>query len=522
MRTIAGFLVLLGAAWTAVAEDTLIDRVNDGANFLAGMKGRSGGTAAQYEGGSEWRYHARAMDSQWSKYEASTLGPMVEWSAGKVEPFFLEEGTVRYLFSGPDVLHVLRMYPKAGRILMGGLEPVGVLPTLDRLEGGAAYRALSEVRKALEESLAYSFFKTKDMKVDLTTATYRGTLPIIALYLVRSGYAIDGVTFYTLQTDGSLLSQATRADGANVVRVRAEKGDGRTVEILYFQSNVANGSIEQSGFLQFLEAQPPGGAYLKAASYLLHESYFSVVRDHLIRHSNILVQDDSGVPIKHFAASDWDLTHFGTYVSPIPLFRENYQSDLRHAYRSSGIEPLPFGSGYRWRKSDSNLMRAVRKRPLESGPAGPILAKLAPPPAPKEVVPVKAKPVKVAARTAEQKKEPVPVVVEGRTAKHTGGAIDVELRLVRKSALPAGTSRNTFGVFEYEVLRVNRGSYGGKLIRVAHGLHWSGRVTATATKQLGSTTSVRLVPLSNYANLAFIPTVNDLGEDEGTLFVAEL
>lgn len=541
MKAFAGFCVLASLLVTGqsaqdVVEDSSeslsIGLINDGAKFLAGMKGRPQSRAAELQGSGEWRYHAQAMDSQWSRYDKLTLEPMSTWSAKEVSPDFPDGGTVRYLFSGPDILHVLRIYPNAGRIILGGLEPVGVLPDLDRLEGRSTYKALAEVRKALEESLTYSFFKTADMKVDLNRAAFRGTLPVICLYLARADFHIENVDFFTLQTDGSLAPQED-ADGANAVRVMA-KSEGRPpIEVLYFQSNVADGEIEKSGFLKFLEAQPAGGAYFKAASYLLHNSYFSTVRNHVLEHSNVVVQDDSGIPLTHFSSSYWDLTHYGSYISPIPLFSKNYQSDLRHAYRSKGVKELPFGTGYRWRKNDSNLMRAVRKNPLGDNKATPLLVKAGPA---KKKIPVKAQTVSVARKknpdpapavTAKkmEKEETPPVAVakvDGKTAVYSGGPIDVEMRLVRKSELPSGTAKNTFGIYEYEVLRLSGGIYDGKLIRVAHGLHWGGRPTGTANKQIGSNMSVRLVPLSTYPNLEKVPTVNDLGEDSGTVFVAEL
>ena len=67
------------------------------------------------------------------------------------------------------------------------------------------------------------------------------------------------------------------------------------------------------------------------------------------------------MPIKFVDRNKWDITLFGSYYAPIPLFRNRVQIDLRQAYKDGNVKPLPFGIGYQYRKGTSNLMLAAKK-----------------------------------------------------------------------------------------------------------------------------------------------------------------
>lgn len=423
------------------------------------------------------------MKREWAAYGASNLKPMAAWSGTEVVPNAGKGSLVRYMFSGPDILHALSMFPQSDGFLMCGLEPVGVAPDLARLSNHSASAALSEVRKSLEEIIHFSFFKTIDMKVDLRKSAYPGTLPIISLFLAASDQQIDGVEFLKLKSDGT-LETAPEGDG-NAVRLRFGSNHGRERWLIYFQTNVADDGIEPSGFLKFLESQPRGAAYLKAASFLMHNSYFSKIRNHLLKSSEVIVQDDSGIPYRYFDDS-WAVRCYGRYNGPIPLFNEHYQKDLLRAYQR-GTKPLPFGTGYRWRKNDSNLLVAARG---EARKAEPVLAVVA------EVVsaPVAA------------------VVVASEQGKVTGGPVDLLLKLVAKPDLgnaAKGESR-LLGMFEYEVLSVQRGSYPHKRIRIANGIVWGGHATRAMAREVGATTQFRAVPISTYPVFAGVKIVDTL------------
>ncbi len=490
-----GSLVLIIISGSVKADR--MDAINAGARSLAGMEVPDGQSSASR---SAWKHHAAAMDAQWARYEKSTLKPMGIWGSQEVAPHGGD--VVRYLFSGPDILHALRVFPHGRTFVMCGLEPLGVLPELSRLKGRSASASLAQIRKSLEESIRLSFFKTKDMRVDLARSAFPGTIPIMCLFLARSGEEIRHVEFLKLLPDGGLASQGLDAKGANAVRIAF----GRDRNLIYFRTNVANGEIEKSGFLKYLQSQEKGGAYLKAASYLLHKSYFSTVRQHLLDYSTVLVEDDSGIPIKHFRGNDWDLSFYGSYTRPIPLFASHYQADLRKAYtRKGNARPLDFGTGYKWRKHQSNLLRAVRRDPSESK-----VVAIA-----KAVTPAKVAESSTARRTVPVRKAE-PVSVEKSDAQP--GPVTVTLKLLAKSSAgdPADVEGGrALGVFDYEVVAVHGGSYPHERIRVAHGIVWNRRQVGAANWEIGRTVALGLVPMSRYPALQRLPLVDSGRPMEG-------
>jgi hypothetical protein len=233
---------------------------------------------------------------------------------------------------------------------MAGLEPVGTMPDLAAIQKqGQLGPYLANVKNSLFTILAASFFKTKDMKNDF----HDGLLPIIAVFLARENYAIDSLRYVSLGPDGSLHPHS--ADGATGVQI--DYGDGRT--LVYLQANLADDGLHDNpGFVRLMERLGPGVTYLKAASYLLYDDYFSTIRAAILDNSAGVLEDDSGIPFHDFKPSTWVVTPYGNYTGPIALFKENYQPDLAEFYQNKPHSPLPFGSGYKFNASISSLLVA--------------------------------------------------------------------------------------------------------------------------------------------------------------------
>lgn len=381
LRSAASPLLVVPAALAALSlaaqdPDPRLAEINDAAAFLAGEipphRADHPLTAT-----ADWTAHVARFGADFSDHLARVLVPMSEWSAAELGPSRPPADTVRYFFSGPDILHAYHLFPEAETFILCGLEPVGVAPDISALNQGNVSRALAEVRNALGEILQLSFFRTKDMKEDLAFATFRGTTPLMMIFLAKSGQYVRELEFLTLQKDGSLASRGLDPNGANVVRlVFSPRRLDRPKTLYYFSTDLSNGGFDSTGFGAWIARQPVGSSYLKAASFLMHDDWFSKVRDHLLAHSSQIVEDDSGIPFRRFDPALWETTLYGVYTGPIDLFKDAYQADLVAAYRG-GSRPLPFGTGYKWRPGQSNLMRFVRK-PLV---AVPLAVPLADPPA---------------------------------------------------------------------------------------------------------------------------------------------
>ncbi len=53
--------------------------------------------------------------------------------------------------------------------------------------------------------LNYSFFITKKMRSNLSATTFRGTLPILYIFLARSGKTIQEVSLVSINADGAAV-----------------------------------------------------------------------------------------------------------------------------------------------------------------------------------------------------------------------------------------------------------------------------------------------------------------------------
>jgi hypothetical protein len=328
-----------------------IDSINASAKGLAGKS-----SSGAWESSSDWKEYAQWLDSRYSYMDRVRLKAMRSWAGGALGGVRSEN--VFYPFSGPDVLYADELFPDSKVLLMAGLEPVGTMPNLAELEKtGKLKYYLGEVQISLSTILSASFFKTKDMKNDFNNEMVNGLLPAMVVFLGRQGYSIDSLQYVVLTHDGTVRKRG-EASGAPGVQITYD--GGRTV--LYFQTDLGNDGLrENPGYVKLMQRLAPGVTYLKAASYLLYEDYFSTIRNAILDDSRGVVEDDSGIPFKYFNPKEWEVTPYGNYTGPIALFGEHYQNDLKDYYAKTSHESLSFGSGYKFQASSSSLLVAKKK-----------------------------------------------------------------------------------------------------------------------------------------------------------------
>ena len=328
--------------------------VNDTARGLAGLTPIDEG--ATWTKAPEWTSYVDWIDGRWSYIQRVRLNAMHAWAEGSLSS--VDSKTVFYPFSGPDFLYANTFFPDSHYMVMAGLEPVGTLPDLGKLQQeGQLGPYLADVKNSLFTILAASFFKTKDMKGDFNNALVDGLLPDIAFFLARQGYGIDSLQYVTLRGDGTL-----RAGGSSGVQIGYYKGDRDDIHyLLYLQTDLGNDGVAHSGFTELMHRLGPGVTYLKAASYLLYDDYFSRIRDAILDNSTAVVEDDSGIPLHYFKPAQWDIYAYGNYTGPIPLFKDKNQPDLAAFYAANPHPPLSFGSGYKFVAEKSSLLVAKKK-----------------------------------------------------------------------------------------------------------------------------------------------------------------
>lgn len=286
------------------------------------------------------------MRGMWTGRTRNRVARMEDWSQQYVRPATSGERVLFYPFGGPDLLHAEALFGNIPTKILMGLEPVGWLPDVEAMSGAEVLASLPAYRESTRTQMQTGYFITKDMKTDLDASVLRGVTPIVLATVSLMGGTIDNVS-------------ALRAGPYQAVRVDYFNRGGSQRSVIYVSGDLSNGGFKN--YRAFLDSFGRGTTYFKAASYLMHESYFSQARDYFLAASNNIVQDDSGIPFRFYAPETWDVRFYGNYQAPIPLFAKYMQNDLREASIAFPGPPLDFGSGYHYSTETANLIHAVRK-----------------------------------------------------------------------------------------------------------------------------------------------------------------
>lgn len=332
---------------------------DDTARFLAGMPVGANSPLMPLVSEQSWQQHAKLFDDAWKGLEERQLSNIRAWTAKNMAD---PRPVLFYFFSGPDYLYANAFFPAADTYVLAGLEPVGRIPDVMSVPRGELSSTLRHLESSLSNILKLSYFITLDMDSKLRQTQLNGTLPVLYVFLARSGKTVRDVTLVTLKDDGTLEPAKADAKGKDMGAKFIFAGpNGHEQTLYYFNTNLSNKGVRVSPFLKFCAGLGTGESFVKSASYLLHGDEFSEVRNFLLDHSAAILQDDTGVPVSHFKADQWDLRPFGTYTSPIGMFRGNYQSKLKALYQTAKPIPINFGIGYKWKVNQSNLLLAVKK-----------------------------------------------------------------------------------------------------------------------------------------------------------------
>jgi hypothetical protein len=375
MAAVAAGLVFAATSGALAADAATSD---DTARFLAGLPPSEGSPLTPMTRDPAWQ-HARFLDNAFAQLEQRQLVKVRAWADTNLAA---PKPTMFYFFSGPDFLYANAFYSKATAYVMAALEPPGTMPDLTRLPRGSINSSLANIEHSLGTIMNFSFFITKHMRTDLHVGQISGTLPLLFVFMERSGKSIKEVTPVWLDEEGQVHTgnEGAKANVPRGVRILFSGKDGVEKTLYYFSTDLSNGGVKASGFLKFCAGLAPGNSLIKSASYLLHSGSFTTARDFLLANSATIIQDDSGIPLGDYNSKKWRFFPFGHYLGPIGEFPGRYQHSYAELFRRA--QPIDFGIGYRWRTHDSNLLLSVRLGPDEA-PATDATASTDTPPPPR-------------------------------------------------------------------------------------------------------------------------------------------
>jgi hypothetical protein len=333
---------------------------DDTSRFLAGMPVPKNSPLAPLTSDLAWQEHAANFEKAFAKLNLRQLTKLHAWETQYFPEAEQNVPVAYYMFSGPDFLYVDQFFPKADVYILCGKESLG--PPPDPLRASNLAAALHNLEEAMHSSLRFSFFITKDMKVDLQSQELKGTIPILYVFLARANKSIKDVTYGSLNESGNFQPSSPGRGGTPGVRIQyADNHSARQQTLYYFTTDISDGGISATpGFLRFCDHFGVGDSLLKASSYLMFENGFGRIRNFILDHSKVIVQDDAGIPVSYFNRDKWNIRIFGNYTGPIEIFKQHTQAKLAELYQQSAPPPLDFNYGYRWKREESNLIIASR------------------------------------------------------------------------------------------------------------------------------------------------------------------
>ncbi|PYJ10951.1 MAG: hypothetical protein DMF06_04460 [Verrucomicrobia bacterium] len=333
------FIPLLFLAASAFAQNA--PTLDDSAKFLGGLPVK--GPLEPLMQNEAWKNHAVALDDAWRKKEYHQLEPIRGFMNENASEAYNSTNTAYYMFGGPDFLYAHTFFPNANTYILAGLEPVGQVPDLSRLSPEMLGGGLSALRASMHTILQTHYFITKDMRTDLGHGNFGGTLPILYVFLARTGCTVLDTSYVK-----------SPAEGVKITFVH----HGPKQTLYYFKTDLSGG---KSPFLSWCAKQGPGLSLLKAASYLMHGEGFGGVRSFLLENSRVIIQDDTGLPLRSFTKG-WTVNFYGRYVPHKEMFGKYHQPDLAAIYAKNPPPPeLGFAFGYHWQPERGILMMATRK-----------------------------------------------------------------------------------------------------------------------------------------------------------------
>jgi hypothetical protein len=354
---------------------------NDNARFIAGLKSEEGSEFKKLENNRDWQQYAAWSNAVWTRLQEGQIKKVKTWAQTELAFAHNEETTANkfklfYPFSGADFLYANTLFPAANEYLMIGLEPVGKVPDIRKIPEDFWENYFLALKTSMDDILTASFFKTKDMRKDFTIQELKGTLPILIIFIVRTGHKI--VTLEPVEINDSGKIMDSRLDKVahhqysqmHGVRITFEKDSASNSQksIYYFSIDLSDPSLKQKPeFELFLNSYGDNVSFIKSASYLMHENNFSSIRSLILKHSYTHVQDDSGIPLKFFYEGEqntkWqEPLFYGGYKAPIPMFKNCYQEELKNKFSDTTVvKPLPFRIGYQNLAKQSNIIVVKKK-----------------------------------------------------------------------------------------------------------------------------------------------------------------
>jgi hypothetical protein len=296
-------------------------------------------------------------DTAWQFYQKNMGEPMKSWAHDEVHAN--TNNTIFYPFSGPAFVTVSQLYPNAERYVMVAMQMAGEPASMADM---SATRAQNFQSKFLREWMKFSrlgFFRTDDLNEDLRDKYAQiGVTTILITFALYSGYDVTDVYPITLDPN---TNQFVKADGPwKSVRLMLRKA-GKPVTLDYVSLDLSDSFLSQDQPMRnWLDRETHHPVLIKAASHLLQNPTFAILRDQLVANATMVVQDETGLNYSYLSQIG-PVELYGGFLYPHELFNRKRQESLALAYKESKtVKPLPFAFSYN-KTTERRSVQVVRR-----------------------------------------------------------------------------------------------------------------------------------------------------------------
>jgi hypothetical protein len=302
----------------------------------------------------------KRFDQLEASYRKQFAARMREWS--RAEMADLQGRPVLYLFSGPDIVTTMALFPTTSHLtLVADQKPEYEL--LSQADSDSPEQTEREC-KLLSFFSHLGYYRTDDLNGKVGTRPR--FIKLLAYSIAFGGGTITGADLLAIGPGGELQAFAPGTPGKpHGVRFTVQRRDGGTLLVDYLVIDLANYGLKpNAGALAFLRHAAGDVLFLKSASHLLQSPHFSVLADLLMTPpAPFVVQDETGLGIDRLHQA-YQLTLYGRFLNPQALWAHNPAAHaFADEYATHPVKAsLPFAIGYE-KKAGSALMVGRRLAP---------------------------------------------------------------------------------------------------------------------------------------------------------------
>jgi hypothetical protein len=288
-------------------------------------------------------------------YQEKFVSKMTQWSESHLSG--AQYSTAFYPFSGPDVVTVMSLYPKANYyVLVADQVPEYAYVTHpEKLDStSSAFEC-----KMLNNFSRRGYYLTNDL------IGKNGPKPrfikLLIYNLAFAGAKVHAIKHLTINPDGLILI-TKGGEEPHGVRFLVDTKDGRSVTVDYISANISDSGLEtRPNFVKAFERKSSQVVLIKSASHLLQNSYFSTMKQVLIQHAQWITQDETGLDIIPYS-ENYDLQLFGKFIKPNTLWAKSPSAQRLAAYYQEhpSKQELPFLLGYE--KAGGSILMIGQKK----------------------------------------------------------------------------------------------------------------------------------------------------------------